>query len=93
MQLVTAAASLAIALAMVNPAAAVTVKNNSKAEITIGVDYGAKEKIETIGAGKSVDVDCPDGCGFTGPWGFSWMASGKDTITSDGHSLVTTTKE
>ena len=92
MQLVTAA-SLAIALALASPAAAVTVKNNSKAEITIGVDYGEKEKVETIPAGKSVEVDCPDGCGFTGPWGFSWMASGKDTITSDGHSLVTTTKE
>ncbi len=34
-------------------------------------------------------IDCQDGCGVTGPWGFSWMASGNDIITSDGTALVT----
>jgi hypothetical protein len=71
------------------PAAAVTVKNASNAEITIGVDWGSKEKVETIPAGKSVTVDCKDGCGISGPWGFSWKAAGDDEITTDGTSQVT----
>jgi len=89
MRLLTGAAAAALALAVTGPAFAVTVKNNSKAEITIGGDLGSSEKIETIAAGKSVEIDCKDGCGVTGPWGFSWMASGNDTITSDGTALVT----
>lgn len=79
-------------LMIAGPAAAVTVKNNSDAEITVGVDMGSKEEVKTIGAGKSVKLDCPDGCGVTGPWGFSWMASGDDTIESDGTALVTVGK-
>jgi hypothetical protein len=89
MNFVHAAAAAAFVLATAAPAYAVTVKNDSKAEITIGVDMGATEKVETIAAGKSVEVGCKDGCGVTGPWGFSWMAKGNDTITSDGASLVT----
>jgi hypothetical protein len=89
MNFVNAAAAAALVLATAVPATAVTVKNTSAGEFTIGVDMGSTEKVETIGAGKSVDVDCPDGCGVTGPWGFSWMASGNDTITSDGTALVT----
>lgn len=79
-------------LMIAGPAAAVTVKNTSDAEFTIGVDMGNKEDVKTIGAGKSVKLDCPEGCGVTGPWGFSWMASGDDEISSDGTSLVTVTK-
>lgn len=75
--------------AMVAPAGAVTVKNASAGEITIGIDYGDSEKIETIAAGKSVKFECKELCGVTGPWGFSWKVQGDDTITSDGHSLVT----
>jgi hypothetical protein len=71
------------------PAAAVTVKNDAAAEITIGVDLGDKEEIKTIGAGKSEEFDCPEGCGVTGPWGFSWHAAGDDTIATNGESLVT----
>ena len=52
---------------------------------------GSSEKVETIGAGKSVVIDCPDGCGVTGPWGFSWMASGNDVIASDGTDLFKST--
>ena len=89
MKLVTAAETAVLAIAAAGPAFAVTVKNNSNVEITIGVDLGSSEKVETIGAGKSVVIDCPDGCGVTGPWGFSWMASGNDIITSDGTALVT----
>jgi hypothetical protein len=84
----------AAVLALVaTPAAAVTVKNDAAAEITIGVDMGDKEEIKTVGAGKSVKLDCPDGCGVTGPWGFSWMASGDDTITTNGQALVTVMDE
>jgi hypothetical protein len=89
MKLSTVATSLAAILALTASAGAVTVKNTSSGEFTVGVDYGDKEKIETIAAGKSVDLDCPDGCGVTGPWGFSWMASGKDSISSNGQSMVT----
>lgn len=76
-------------LLMAAPAAAVTVKNASEGEITIGIDYGDKEKIETIAAGKSVKFECKELCGVTGPWGFSWKVKGDDKITSDGHSMVT----
>jgi hypothetical protein len=71
------------------PAAAVTVNNTSNAEISIGVDWGSKEKAETIPAGKSVTFECKDGCGVSGPWSFSWMAKGDDVITTDGKPLVT----
>jgi hypothetical protein len=86
-------ASSALALAMLTgSAAAVTVTNNSDEEIKIGVDRGSSEKVETIGAGKSAKLDCKDQCGVTGPWGFSWMAKGDDTIKTNGKSLVTVTK-
>jgi len=86
LKLLCGAAALAV---MASPAAAVTVTNKAAAEITVGVDWGSKEKVETIPAGKSVKIDCPEGCGVTGPWGFSWKASGDDEITTDGTSLVT----
>ncbi len=89
MKLITAAASAALLLALATSAGAVTVKNTSSGEFTIGIDFGSSEKIETIPAGKSVDFDCPNGCGVTGPWGFSWMASGKDSMSSNGTSMVT----
>lgn len=73
-------------------ATAATVKNTSSGEITIGVDMGNQEKIEKIAAGKEVKLDCKDGCGVTGPWGFSWMLAEGDSITTDGTSLVTVTE-
>ena len=48
MKLLTAAAALAFALALAGPAAAVTVKNTSKGDFTIGIDLGNEEKVETI---------------------------------------------
>jgi hypothetical protein len=89
MKLLSAAAAAALAIAIAGPASAVTVKNTSAGEFTIGVDMGSTEKVETIAAGKSVELDCKDGCGVTGPWGFSWMAKGNDEISSDGTALVT----
>jgi hypothetical protein len=88
MKVLTAAAVAAFALATAGTASAVTVKNTSSGEFTIGVDLGSEEKIETIAAGKEVKLDCKDGCGVTGPWGFSWMAKGDDVISSNGQSLV-----
>src|SRR5262245_10793422 len=89
MKFVTAAAAAALTLAIAGPAAAVTIKNTSAGEFTVGVDMGNEEKVETIAAGKDVKVDCKEGCGITGPWGFSWFAKTGDTITSNGQSLVT----
>ncbi len=89
MKLLTAAAAAAFALSMANPASAVTVKNTSSGEFTIGIDYGSEEKIDTIAAGKDVTFECKDGCGVTGPWGFSWFAKGDDVISSNGQALVT----
>ena len=89
MKALTFVAGTAALLLTVGAAGAVTVKNTGSAEFTIGVDKGAEEKVETVAAGKSVKLDCKDGCGVTGPWGFSWMASGDDEIASDGTPLVT----
>ena len=88
MNLLNAAMAAAVVLAMAVPAQAVTVKNTSAGEFTIGVDLGDTEKVETIAAGKEVKLECKDGCGVTGPWGFSWMAKGDDVISSNGASLV-----
>lgn len=84
-------ATLALALAA-GTATAATVKNTGAKEFTIGVDMGDQEKIETVAAGKEVKLDCKDGCGITGPWGFSWHAASGDTISSDGSSMVTVTE-
>jgi hypothetical protein len=83
--LTLAAAGMLIAGA----ATAVTVKNTSKSDVTIGIDWGHQEKVETVPAAKSVSFECKEGCGVTGPWGFSQMASGTDEISTDGKILVT----
>lgn len=78
------ASSLAIAAAlMATPAAALTVENQDAAELKVGIDEGNTEHVETIAAGKSGDLSamCKDGCGLTGPWGFSWMAQPGDKLT------------
>jgi hypothetical protein len=82
------AATLAAIVVLAAPAHAVTVENKSDDAIKIGVDYGHNEEVKDVAAQKSVKFDCPDGCGVTGPWGFSWMAQGDDVITSDGNSLI-----
>jgi hypothetical protein len=89
MSIIKTLTSSAVALLILaGPAAAVTVKNTSGKEISIGIDHGAKEQVEKIAAGKSATFDCKDDCGVTGPWGFSWMASGDDTMSTNGKRLV-----
>lgn len=77
----------AAGFAMASTADAVTVNNSDSKEHTIGIDWGNKESVEKIAGGKSVQFKCPDGCGVTGPWGFSWMAQGDDTASTDGKSI------
>jgi hypothetical protein len=85
----TLASSAAALLLLAGPAAAVTVNNNASKEISIGVDYGNKQEVKKVPAGKSVTFECKDDCGVTGPWGFSWMAKGDQTIATNGKSLIT----
>lgn len=70
------------AAACANPALALTVENQDNAELKVGIDEGATEHVETIAAGKTGDLSakCKDGCGLTGPWGFSWMAAPGDKL-------------
>ncbi|WP_439541826.1 hypothetical protein [Hyphomicrobium sp.] len=77
--------SLCVAVAAVvcaSPALALTVENQDKAELKVGIDEGNTEHVETIAAGKTGDLSakCKDGCGLTGPWGFSWMAAPGDKL-------------
>jgi len=81
-------AAVLAAVLLAAPAYAVTVENKSAEAIKIGVDYGAKEEVKEVAANKSLKFDCPEGCGVSGPWGFSWMAQGDDVISTDGNSLV-----
>ncbi len=84
--------SSAVALVLLAaPAAAVTVKNTSGKQVSIGVDYGSKSQVKKIDAGQSATFECKDDCGVTGPWGFSWMAKGNDTMSTNGKSLITAT--
>jgi hypothetical protein len=81
--------SSAVALVLIaGPAAAVTVKNTSGKEISFGIDYGSKQEVKKLPAGQSATFECKDDCGVTGPWGYSWMASGNDTMSTNGKSLI-----
>ncbi len=82
----TALAALALTA---TAASAVTVTNTDSKDHKIAISWGNKQTVENVAAGKSVKFDCPDDCGVSGPWGFSWMAKGNDTITNNGKSLVT----
>ena len=72
----------AFALAFAAPASALTIENQDGAELKVGIDEGNTEHVETIPAGKTGDLSakCKDGCGLTGPWGFSWMAAPGDKL-------------
>jgi hypothetical protein len=85
-----AASLVGISIAAI-PVAALTIKNNSDKEISVGVDNGTDEAVYKIAPGTSVDVkeSCADGCAVTGPWGFSRLVSQNDAIDTDGTSLVT----
>lgn len=84
----TLASSAAALLLLAGSAFAVTVNNTGSSEISIGVDHGNKEEVKKIPAGKSVKLDCKEGCGVTGPWGFSWLAQPNETFTTDGKSMI-----
>lgn len=66
-----------------SPAMALTIENKDKAELKVGIDEGNVEHVETVAGGKSGDLSakCKEGCGLTGPWGFSWMAMPGDKLT------------
>ena len=53
-----------ILVLLAGPAMAVTITNQDSKEHTLTVDRGAQESQKKIGAGQSVQVDCPEGCGF-----------------------------
>jgi hypothetical protein len=77
------ASAIALAAALLaSPALALTIENQDKAELKVGIDQGNSELVETIAAGKTGDLSakCKDGCGLTGPWGFSWMAAPGDKL-------------
>jgi len=85
---VTAFAVLSLAAI---PVGALTVKNTSSSDVSIGVDNGTDEAVYQIPAGASVDVtqDCTAECAVTGPWGYSRLLGQTDTLETDGGSLVT----
>lgn len=74
-------AALAAAL-FATPAFALTIENQDKAELKVGIDEGATEHVESVAAGNTADLSakCKEGCGLTGPWGFSWMAQPGDKL-------------
>ena len=84
----TIAGSCAVLLLLSTAASAVTVKNTSDAEVSIGIDRGNEENVQKIAPGESTQVECKELCGLTGPWGFSWMAKGDTTISTNGQSLI-----
>lgn len=86
----TVMASICALGLMAGSAMAVTVTNKTGKDHKIGIDMGDKERVETIGAGKVLDLkgECADGCGFTGPWGYSWMAKGNENFAFDDKGIV-----
>ncbi len=81
-------AGLATFTMLASSAHAVTVVNKDSQAHMIGIDLGNSEETREVAARKSIEFDCPEGCGVTGPWNYSWMAKGDDTITTDGTSPV-----
>jgi hypothetical protein len=86
-----AVAAFVVLSAAAIPVGALTIKNTSSKEVTVGVDTGAEEGVYKVPAGGSADVthDCSSGCAVTGPWGYSRMVSQNDAIETDGAPLVT----
>jgi len=77
---------------MASSASALVVTNKDKADHKIGIDMGHNERVETIAAGKTLDLskDCVDGCGLTGPWGYSWMAKTGEDFAFDAEKGIMT---
>ncbi|MDO9383793.1 MAG: hypothetical protein Q7T86_13125 [Hyphomicrobiaceae bacterium] len=86
---ILAAGVAAVAISVPSLASALTLTNKDKAEHTVGIDYGAKEEVQTVAAGASVTIkDCDAGCGVTGPWNYSRMLKTGDKVDFDGTSPV-----
>lgn len=82
------AASLLALVLMSASASALTISNKGAKDETVGIDYGDTEKVEKVGAGKSVKIEgCDEACGVTGTWGFSQMAKSGDTLVFDEKGL------
>lgn len=71
-------------------ASALTISNKDSKEHTIGVDLGNKESVHKVPAGGNVTFksECNDGCGITGPWGYSWLAKTGDEIAFNNKELM-----
>lgn len=92
MSLMTRAVTAFAALSMAAiPVGALTIKNTSSEEVSVGVDNGVEEAVYRVPAGGSVDVkeDCSSECAVTGPWGYSRLVPQNATIETDGTPLVT----
>lgn len=86
-----ALATLALATALsAAPALALTITSNDAQEQTIGLDMGNTESVHAIKPGGSVTFksECDEGCGVTGPWGYSWMAKTGEDFSFKGKELV-----
>ena len=81
--------SAAALMMMSGAASALTVTNKGTKDHTIGVDMGNKEAVEKVAANHSVSLkSCADGCGITGPWGYSWMAKDGEDFAFDDTKLL-----
>ncbi|KQP80278.1 hypothetical protein [Methylobacterium sp. Leaf117] len=60
----TVFASGALLVSLAVPAFAVSVTNHDTKEHTITVDRGAKESAQKVSAGDTLNIDCPERCGF-----------------------------
>ncbi|HRN84816.1 MAG TPA: hypothetical protein PK857_08345 [Hyphomicrobium sp.] len=85
-------AATAVLLGAAIPVGALTVKNTSDKDFTIGVSTGTEQKVHTVPAGGSLEVkqDCSSDCAVTGPWGFSHFVPQNAVIESDGAAIVST---
>lgn len=77
-------------LVVTSAASALTVINNGLQEISIGIDDGATESVHKVAAGKSAALKdvCLEGCGVTGPWGYSYMARPSDSLAVKDSSIT-----
>lgn len=92
MSLMTRAATAFAVLSLAAiPVGALTVKNTSSKDVSVGVDNSLEESVYQIPAGGSVDVteDCSAECAVTGPWGYSRLVPQNAVIETDGMPVVT----
>ncbi|WP_378774485.1 hypothetical protein [Methylopila musalis] len=85
--LARAAAVAAIGLFAAGPALAVTVTNTSDKAIEVTADLGEKEPKTNVDAGKTVTIDCPEGCELRVPtlsYGLAATKGDKVVINKEG---------